>query len=432
MDVKNLVGGNLYGILLAFSILSLSAQNCLGQFSGGTFQPNSGVNNARSTLLQSSAQSPTGFQQQSQFGGDSRFQARTQNDTSFAGSQTAKINWIDGRNINSAFQLAARENKPVMLHFWNERCGPCMALEQYVFPNPLLAQAINSQFVCVKVNTMQTPEIHKKYGVTRWPWDVFVSANGMKLSERASIQNASQYTQYVNSVAKIHQNFMNLAANDANSAVTQATNTTVETRGANSFASANSNTGFTTSTAPPTNSNVQSNSFAPSGPNATANSGSSIEFQNHQGPARVQNRFFANQENKDQARGDTPPVGLEGYCPVSMLRETRKVTGSKDWGCIHRGRLYFFANQAYRDIFMKDPDRYAPVLAGYDVVIFRDSGKLVEGKTEFGGFVGQNENRVVFLFANEENKKKFIADKQQRYVQAAKVATKNSRENWLR
>lgn len=94
--------------------------------------------------------------------------------------------------------------------------------------------------------------------------------------------------------------------------------------------------------------------------------------------------------------------------------------------------MYFFVNESYRDIFMKDPDRYAPVLGGYDVVIYRETGKLVEGKTVHGGFLGTGDNKVIFLFANEENKQKFKFDREGQYIQAARMATRNAGENWLR
>lgn len=329
-----------------------------------------------------------------------------------------------------------------MLHFWNEKCQPCLALEQFVFPNPQLAQAINSQFIPVKVNTLATPEIHRKYNVTRWPWDVFISPNGLELSRRQAPNNASQYTQYVNSVAQMQQSFTKLTARPGSGGS--------DTKSKNDLSNPNPNQASTVAgnQSPNGQQFVSNSSFSSQqtkgqmgtagGTNPVNYQGQSntINFQGSPGPAKVANKFFKNSQNRQSGTAQTQDqqysIGLEGYCPVTMLKEIKKVLGSKEYGCVHRGKLYFFANQSYRDIFMKDPDQYAPVLAGYDVVIYRETGKLVEGKTEFGGFVGQKGNRVVFLFASKDNKDKFINDKQGRYVETARIATKNTKETWLR
>lgn len=445
--------------LALVGLLIGSAKESLGQFpgGGGQFRPSNSVSPSNPA-----SQSVTQF-------GNTGFASKTANDAPFAGSQTTKINWVDGKNIQQAMQMAIQQNKPLMLHFWNERCKPCMALEQFVFPNPLLAQAINSQFIPVKVNTTETPEIHQKYKVSRWPWDVFVSPSGAKLLDRASPNNASQYTQNVNSVAKMHRNFMKFAtASNPTGAPNNLKTSTTNQFGTQANFQANG--GFKTGQAASAGGSRHPNGIAgdslgqnPVHFNSQANT---IQFNHQQksaGGTSVANKFFpGNQKQSAQNRvaqnqvqvaggqlpqggksvvnnsgppasvSKPPSIGLEGYCPVTLLKEIRKVPGSKDWGCVHRGKLYFFANESYRRIFMKDPDRYAPVLAGYDVVIYRETGKLVEGKSIYGGFVGEKDNRLVFLFANEENKKKFISDKTDRYVEAARIATKNTSENWLR
>lgn len=426
MDVKKgMVVAGLGAVI--FVLLNDTAH---AQFSNSRFQPagSPSVNSSSSGTNGTSS----GFQTNpASKRGQSSFSARTQNQSPFAGPNTDKIKWMNGKNLEQAFKLAAQQNKPVMLHFWNEKCQPCLALEQFVFPNPLLAQAINSQFIPVKVNTLETPEVHRKYNVTRWPWDVFISPNGLELSRRQSPNNAAQYVQYIHSVAKMQQSFTNLTTHhskpNASAGNALAVNNAAMPKSNQQFVS---NSSFSTQ-------DTRGQLGSADGKNPVRYNGQSntVNFQGSPGPAQVTNKFFKGGQaapNPAAANEAKVTVGLEGYCPVTMLREVKKVLGSKEFGCVHRGKLYFFANQSYRDIFLKDPDRYAPVLAGYDVVIYRETGRLVEGKTEFGGFVGQNDNRVVFLFASKENKLKFISDKQGRYVETARIATKNTKENWLR
>lgn len=98
-----------------------------------------------------------------------------------------------------------------------------------------------------------------------------------------------------------------------------------------------------------------------------------------------------------------PPFGLDGYCPVQLVENDRWQKGNKDWGVIHRGRVYLFVGQEEQRRFLTDPDRYAPVSSGNDVVLAAEVGHAVPGFREFGAkFDGH-----VYLFASEGTLKKF-------------------------
>ena len=101
-----------------------------------------------------------------------------------------------------------------------------------------------------------------------------------------------------------------------------------------------------------------------------------------------------------------PPVGLDGFCPVQLTDFGRWVPGNPQWGMIHEGRTYLFAGPAERAKFAANPDRYAPVLSGYDVVLAAERGVLVPGKREFGGWYRGR----VYLFANEQTLHQFDQD----------------------
>ena len=59
-----------------------------------------------------------------------------------------------------------------------------------------------------------------------------------------------------------------------------------------------------------------------------------------------------------------PPLGLDGFCPVSLSEKQQWVSGDSRWGVIHRGRTYLFAGPEEQRRFFADPDRYAPVAVG--------------------------------------------------------------------
>ncbi len=113
-----------------------------------------------------------------------------------------------------------------------------------------------------------------------------------------------------------------------------------------------------------------------------------------------------------------PPLALDGYCPVLLTEKERWVRGNVKWGVRHEGRTYLFAGPEEQGRFYAEPDRFAPVLGGDDVVLMVEQGQHVLGRREHGGWF---QNRV-YLFASEASFQKFFADPH-RYANA--VAQRN-------
>ncbi len=103
-----------------------------------------------------------------------------------------------------------------------------------------------------------------------------------------------------------------------------------------------------------------------------------------------------------------PPLGLDGCCPVSLAEKSRWVPGDRRWGAIHRGRTYLFAGPAEQRRFLADPDRYAPLFSGNDIVMAVDGGQVVPGMRQHGVFLLPSGR--VLLFASEETLAKFTKE----------------------
>ncbi len=102
-------------------------------------------------------------------------------------------------------------------------------------------------------------------------------------------------------------------------------------------------------------------------------------------------------------------LGLEGYCPVSLNDHGRWVVGEQQFAVKHRGKVYRLSSQETMQKFLASPDAYAPVLSGYDPMVFLDEGKLVSGTFDFG-LVEDSQPRTIFLFSSAESKAKFELD----------------------
>ncbi|MFM9059105.1 MAG: hypothetical protein ACKOSQ_08285, partial [Planctomycetaceae bacterium] len=100
------------------------------------------------------------------------------------------------------------------------------------------------------------------------------------------------------------------------------------------------------------------------------------------------------------------PLGLEGYCPVSLVDRGAWVEGRAQWGARHRGRTYLFAGADEQRTFLADPDRYAPALSGDDPVLALDRGSATPGQRRYGVTYQSR----MYLFATPETRSAFAAD----------------------
>ena len=114
----------------------------------------------------------------------------------------------------------------------------------------------------------------------------------------------------------------------------------------------------------------------------------------------------------DIAESDEEQFALQGKCPVTLVTEGTWTDGDPRWGIVHRKRTYLFSSEENYLLFQKNPDDYSPLLAGYDPVVFYDTGELVVGKEENGVFMEKNTHQQIVLFTSTENRDKFQANPQ--------------------
>ena len=98
-----------------------------------------------------------------------------------------------------------------------------------------------------------------------------------------------------------------------------------------------------------------------------------------------------------------PPLCLDGFCPVTLAEKQQWVQGDRRYGAIHRGRTYLFTGSEEQRRFFTDPDRYAPIISGNDIVQVMEKGQAVPGMREHGVVY----NGHIFLFADEATLAKF-------------------------
>ena len=84
---------------------------------------------------------------------------------------------------DEALERAKRENKPILLSIGYSACHWCHVMEHESFSNPVIAEQMNTSFVCIKVDREERPDLDHIYqnvamAMTRgggWPLTVFLT-----------------------------------------------------------------------------------------------------------------------------------------------------------------------------------------------------------------------------------------------------------------
>lgn len=123
---------------------------------------------------------------------------------------------------------------------------------------------------------------------------------------------------------------------------------------------------------------------------------------------------------------ESMPLGLEGYCPVTLAAKGVWTEGRAQYGVRHRGRTYLFAGAAEQQTFLADPDRYAPALSGDDPVVALDQGRSLPGQRRYGVTCSSR----MYLFSSPETRAAFQAQPERytaRIAQAEQPASTGTR-----
>jgi YHS domain-containing protein/thiol-disulfide isomerase/thioredoxin len=120
--------------------------------------------------------------------------------TAAVGKSAELIPWFT--DFRQACELAAEQRRLVLLHFYNDNCEPCRRLEQNVFSQPQVAQALAQSYVPVKVHAGRNPALATRYQVQRWPTDVIVTPSGLEVFRTISPQKPAEYIALMQQVAQ--------------------------------------------------------------------------------------------------------------------------------------------------------------------------------------------------------------------------------------
>lgn len=112
-------------------------------------------------------------------------------------------------------------------------------------------------------------------------------------------------------------------------------------------------------------------------------------------------------------------VALEGYDPVSYFTEPDPVQGLPDYEYQWGGVPWYFASAANRDVFMRNPEIYAPQFGGHCATSL-SRGYLSDGKPRLYVITGMK----LYLFYSVANREAFL--------QSEETALRDAQDGWVR
>jgi len=307
--------------------------------------------------------------------------------------------------LEAAKALAAQSNRLILIHFWAEWCGSCRQMEQEVLSRPEVVAAIDANYVPVKVNSDYFPTTRQQYGVTALPADVVITSQGQLVERLQGLPTAAQYAARLNQLAAA---FPARGQEDPARLTRGGAPARPGANGSDSNAAGFAGPGreYWQQGAPPYTRQFEGPSPAGAPPLGWP---PVDQLPTHQPPLGQPPSGQATSRQVAPAQPQSrPTLGLDGYCPVQlcddmMSGKLRWVLGNRLWGATHRGRTYLFAGPEQQRRFLAEPDRYAPVYSGNDVITAIEQGETVPGYREHGVFFGNQ----IYLFANEANLEKF-------------------------
>jgi protein disulfide-isomerase len=329
---------------------------------------------------------------------------------------------------------AATSGRPVLIHFYSDHCVPCKVLDAKAFRDPALCRAMQESVIPVKINVDHHRDLADRFHITRWPTDLYLYPDGRELFRTVSPQDPLAYAKIIE--RQNHRTRDWLAERIAGQPPAASTTRPRLEMAATAVPVTNRSRLFEPPAAQARSENAASASnpycvaeIAPAqassltaGPNASE---SPVHQASIHRPAAAP--LTVTQASADSRApmataslsgifSEDAAIDLDGYCPVTLMARYEWVLGNPQYAVKHRGRLYYCLNEQARDIFLAAPDRFAPVLSGYDIVHFLETGELLAGRREFGCKYGLSSDRErIFLFANTANQQRFH-DQRLRYA----------------
>ncbi len=103
---------------------------------------------------------------------------------------TSSLKW--GTDPNQATQIAKDTNKKIFVDFHADWCGYCVEMDEVTYQNPQVIEKLTQNYVLLKINVDENPELSQKYQAYSLPTVVILDDNGNEINRIIGYQSPEQ------------------------------------------------------------------------------------------------------------------------------------------------------------------------------------------------------------------------------------------------
>jgi thiol:disulfide interchange protein len=109
------------------------------------------------------------------------------------------VNFINSDDVDAALKQAQKEKKVLFIDFYTSWCTPCKMMEQSVFKDVLVADYMNQNCICIRVNAEKGngPNMKIAYAVDAYPTMLFYSPNGDEVARKEGSLGIEEFKKYM-------------------------------------------------------------------------------------------------------------------------------------------------------------------------------------------------------------------------------------------
>jgi len=96
-------------------------------------------------------------------------------------------------------------------------------------------------------------------------------------------------------------------------------------------------------------------------------------------------------------------TGLKGFCPVVLRDQRDLIDANPLYSSLFESKTYHFSSAAAKATFDRNPEKYAPVAGGIDILVKANSDQLVEGTLDYAVWYRDH----LYLFSSPESLETF-------------------------